>query len=164
MMGSLIVFAVGNPSRGDDALGPLLLRRIESQFPALVTVEDFQLQIEHALDLQGRDLALFVDAAVGLGRPFRFGPVGPARHPVHSSHSLEPAEVLAVHTRALGTPPPPAYVLALGGAAFELGHSPSPTALKHLEAAWAFLQPLLATPDLDQWAREARNFALRLGA
>jgi hydrogenase maturation protease len=64
---SWLVLAVGNPSRGDDALGPALLERLrDAGVDAAGDVElltDFQLQIEHALDLQGRQAVLFVDAA-----------------------------------------------------------------------------------------------------
>ncbi len=60
---SVVVFAVGNPSRGDDALGPLLMAWLEQQArPGVQLVGDFQLQIEHALDLEGHPLALFIDA------------------------------------------------------------------------------------------------------
>jgi Ni,Fe-hydrogenase maturation factor len=31
---SVVVFAVGNPSRGDDALGPLLMAGLEQARPA----------------------------------------------------------------------------------------------------------------------------------
>ncbi len=56
----ILVLGYGNPSRGDDALGPLLLDFIQqhldtSQFEI---VTDFQLQIEHALDLQNREFGL----------------------------------------------------------------------------------------------------------
>ena len=64
----LVIFGYGNPSRGDDALGSLLLARAETEVDRLpgldvALVEDFQLQVEHALDLEDRDLALFIDAA-----------------------------------------------------------------------------------------------------
>ncbi len=49
----LVVFGWGNEARGDDALGPLLLRRIAAmRAPDVETIEDYQLQIEHALDLE----------------------------------------------------------------------------------------------------------------
>ena len=49
----ILIFGYGNLSRGDDALGPLLLEYIEDHCD-LSTIEllvDFQLQIEHALDI-----------------------------------------------------------------------------------------------------------------
>ena len=80
----LLVFGWGNPSRGDDALGPLLVEqladRAQAQLPAgrLECLTDFQLQVEHALDLVGRERVLFVDAAIGLQTPFAVSKVHPA--------------------------------------------------------------------------------------
>ena len=76
---SVVVFAVGNPSRGDDALGPLLMDWLAEQArPGVHLVSDFQLQIEHALDLEGHQLALFIDAGTGTPAPFEFRETGPA--------------------------------------------------------------------------------------
>ena len=64
----VVILACGNPSRGDDALGPLLLEHLEAWLAAeglsngFELIGDFQLNIEHALDLAGRRLALFIDA------------------------------------------------------------------------------------------------------
>ena len=33
MSAPLLILAVGNPSRGDDALGPMLLERLQAQSP-----------------------------------------------------------------------------------------------------------------------------------
>jgi hypothetical protein len=80
----LLVIAVGNRSRGDDALGPLLLDRLErwrasgDRGADLELLEDFQLQIEHALDLAGRRLVLFVDAGTRTAAPFVFYATGAA--------------------------------------------------------------------------------------
>ncbi|MDP3326412.1 MAG: Ni/Fe hydrogenase, partial [Hydrogenophaga sp.] len=65
----LLVFGWGNPSRGDDALGPLLVEQLaglaQMSSGRLECLTDFQLQVEHALDLRGRERVLFVDAAIG---------------------------------------------------------------------------------------------------
>ncbi|HRG96608.1 MAG TPA: hypothetical protein PLR99_10185, partial [Polyangiaceae bacterium] len=56
----LLFFGLGNPSRGDDALGPTLLERVGAALaPEIARGEvellaEFQLQPEHALDLVGR--------------------------------------------------------------------------------------------------------------
>ncbi len=150
----VVVFGIGNPSRGDDALGHLLLQRLEeARLPGIVTVEDFQLQIEHAIDLQGRSLALFIDAGQGTPAPFSFEPVRPRFNPAHTSHALSPGDVLAVYAQALGQVPPPAYVLCLRGQCFELGEGLSPAALAHLDAAWTFLAELCRLPDAEAWGR-----------
>lgn len=149
---SLVVFAWGNTARGDDGLGPLLLEKIEAlDLPNVVLVEDFQLQIEHALDLEGADLALFVDASVAAPAPFSFVETGPRPGLTHTSHAMAPEAVLDVAARVLGRVPPPAFVLGMRGEAFELGTSLGPGARAHLEAAFAFLKPLLEHRDVARW-------------
>ncbi len=77
MTAGVVVFAVGNRSRGDDAIGPLLLERLDAWLAGdgrgadFELIDDFQLQIEHALDLAGRRLALFIDAGDGHAAPVR---------------------------------------------------------------------------------------------
>lgn len=156
LVAPLVVFAWGNPSRGDDALGPLLAERLASHLaaePELAAelIEDFQLQIEHALDLRGRRLALFVDAASGLDAPYEFAPLAAAMRPTHSTHALPPENVLAVAAEVLGEPPPPAYLLAVGGSGFDLGAPLSEAAAANLEAAWTFLLALLADATPARW-------------
>ena len=52
MADSVLVFGWGNPSRGDDALGPLFVDAVEAmKLPGVECLTDFQLQVEHALDL-----------------------------------------------------------------------------------------------------------------
>ena len=99
----MVVFAAGNDARGDDALGPLLLARIEGLAMATVRcVFDFQLQVEHALDLDGADMALFVDAHVAQAAPARLSRLRPAARPAACSHALAPDEVLAVSVSDTG--------------------------------------------------------------
>jgi hydrogenase maturation protein HypF len=148
----LLVLAVGNPSRGDDALGPAFVARAEALFVdeiaagRLELLTDFQLQIEHALDLTGRAEVLFVDASVSAAPPFEVLPLSPTADASVSSHALSPAAVLETCTRALGAPPPPARVLALRGEAFGLGVEMSRAARHHLEAGLGFLAGLLGRP------------------
>ena len=75
MRAPIVVFAVGNPSRGDDAIGPELCARLEKWLAReglsqrVELIEDFQLNIEHALDLVGREQALFIDAGENTPAP-----------------------------------------------------------------------------------------------
>ncbi len=150
----VVVLGWGNESRGDDGLGPALLRRIEALGLAHVTaIEDFQLQLEHALDLKGADLALFLDASVSAAAPFAFTETGPRLGLTHTSHAMAPEAVLDVFTRVMGETPPPAFVLGVRGNAFELGTDLGAAAAANLEAAWAFLWPLLEAPDVAVWRR-----------
>lgn len=155
--GPVVVFGYGNPSRGDDALGPVLMARLEAwkaRHPdlELELVDDFQLQIEHAEDLRGRALALFLDADASCPPPCRFQRLAPAQDDSYTTHELSPASVLHVFTRISEEPPPPAFVLSVRGEAFDLGEPLSPQAQAHAEVAWVFLQDLLADPRPESWA------------
>lgn len=158
MQPEVVVFAVGNRSRGDDAIGPLLLERLASWLAAEVEtdefelIEDYQLQIEHALDLQGKRLALFIDAGCGTTAPLEFYAIAPARTPaVRSTHELPPQGVLDVYRQFAHTEPPPSFVLCVRGEGFELGEGLSDPAKAHVEAAWRQLALLCAQPDAALW-------------
>lgn len=141
----LLVIAVGNPSRGDDALGPRFVERIEAALGAeiaageLEVLTDFQLQIEHALDLEGRQRVIFVDACVDEEAPFRFARVTPRASSAASAftHAMSPEAVLDVY-RGVAGPPPEAWLLAIRGDHFELGEGLSPAAAENLERAVSF--------------------------
>ena len=91
----LVLFGWGNDARGDDGLGPLLLgRAARAGWPDVTTIEDFQLQIEHALDLEGAEAALFLDAGRGTPAPFVFTDVEPRRGESYTSHAIAPEAVL----------------------------------------------------------------------
>lgn len=134
----VLVIAVGNRSRGDDALGPMLLDalRAAGSGEQVELIEEFQLQVEHALDLVGRDAVLFVDASRA---PVDGGavlmPLAPQTGHPPASHALAPAAVLGVFEQVQQRPAPPAWLLAIEGAAFGLGDGLSELAHRHLALA-----------------------------
>ena len=151
-MNSTLIFGYGNPSRGDDALGPLLLERLQAD--GLTDIEfltDFQLQVEHALDLEGRDLVLFIDAHVSCAPPFAFTALLPEGDRSYTTHAMSPAAVLQVYQQINRRPPPPSFLLSLRGERFELGEDLSPAAQANLEAALQFARALCARPVLSHW-------------
>jgi hydrogenase maturation protease len=166
MQPEVVVFAVGNRSRGDDAIGPLLLERLaswlaaEAQAGEFALIEDYQLQIEHALDLQGKRLALFIDAGCGTPAPLAFYALGPASAPVpavHNTHELPPQGVLDVYRQFALVEPPPSFVLCVRGERFALGEGLSGAAEAHVEAAWGQLTRLCRQPEAALWHAMANN-------
>ena len=140
MNAPFLVFGWGNPSRGDDALGPLFVERIEAlRLPGVECLTDFQLQVEHALDLEGRRRILFVDASVACAGPFDVTPLQPARDASLTTHALSPQALMQVFVDLNGMPPPPCTQLAIRGERFELGEPPGVAAMANLDAAcrWA---------------------------
>lgn len=140
MKPATLVFAWGNPGRGDDALGPLFAERLEALgLPGVECLTDFQLQVEHALDLQGRQRVLFVDAALDGAAPFAVSALTPRRDASFTTHAMSPAAILQVYAELEGHAAPPAWQLAIRGQDWELGQPPSAAALQGLEQAldWA---------------------------
>jgi hydrogenase maturation protease len=143
----VLVLAVGNPSRGDDALGPELAARLEAAaLPGVEVITEFQLQVENALDLEGRKRVIFVDAGTGTPAPFELRRVQPAEDFLHTSHALSPEAVLATYQRVTGNEPPEAWVLCVRGEAFELGEGLGQEAAGNLEAAWVQLTEVATVP------------------
>jgi hydrogenase maturation protease len=166
MQADVVVFAIGNASRGDDALGPLLLERLahwlaaETRAQEFELIDDYQLQIEHALDLRGRRLALFIDAGCATPAPFSFYSIGcDSTAATSSTHALPPEGVLDVYRRFEGVEPPPSFVLCIRGEHFELGEELSDSAKAHAELSWAHLKRLCLAADADLWRDMADKFA-----
>ncbi len=129
----VLVIGYGNPGRGDDGAGPALVERLEALrdrgelADVFDTVTDYQLQIELAEDLNGRELVIFADAAEGLEAPFEIRPVSARRDRSYTSHELTPAALLDVQRRAFGCNPAASLVIAIAGSRFELGQPAAAT-------------------------------------
>jgi len=157
MTAPVVVFAVGNPSRGDDAIGPVICGRLakwlenEKLTERVELIEDFQLNVEHALDLQDRELALFIDAGENTPALFIFEQIFRSTATGHTTHALPPQAVLQVYWQMEGKEPPPSFVLCVRGEGFELGAEMTPAALGGIEAAMALLERLVRKPNLADW-------------
>lgn len=154
----VLIFGYGNQSRGDDALGPLLLQMLEKtvNLDAIEILTDFQLQIEHALDLANRNLVLFVDASVSCGGAFDFTELSPARDNSFTTHAMSPSAVLSIYLDIKKKAPPPSFLLSIKGEKFELGKDLSINARNNLEHACRFAGQLLRLPHPAAW-RELLN-------
>ena len=147
----VLVLAMGNPSRGDDAIGPLLAERLErwlkeERIEGVEVVCDLQLHIEHMLDVRGRRWVLFVDAAASGMTPYALHDLKPARDDSWTTHRLTPGGLL-YSCSALGLPlPGRVELLAVRGYDFELGAPLSHPGRTHLESAWR---------ALSNWCTEA---------
>ena len=132
----VLLFGIGNPSRGDDAIGPLAIEQLQALgLGGVELLTDFQLQVEHALDLVGRREVVFIDAAASGDEPFSLEPVFPAANPGAMTHALSPAAVLEAFGRVTQAPLPATYTLGVRGYGFELGAALSEAAAANLDAA-----------------------------
>ena len=145
MTAPTLIFGWGNPSRGDDALGPLFVERIAAlNLPGAECLTDYQLQVEHALDLESRRRILFVDASLNAAAPFSVTQLEAARDASFTTHAMTPAAVMQVYVELHDEAPPPCTLLAIRGERFELGEGISPAAASHLDAALSWAKAWLA--------------------
>lgn len=138
-------------------MGPELLRRLaeaqtaQPEWGELTLVDDFQLQVEHALDLANQERALFVDASMSCPAPYEFIRLVPEKDSSYTSHAMHPAALLYVYQQVHHHPPPPSYLLTVRGECFGLGEDLSEAGRRNLEAAYAFLGRLLASASAELW-------------
>jgi hydrogenase maturation protease len=146
----------GNDARTDDGLGIQAIDWLEgeaprhSDWPALHLVAIQQLQIEYVLDLAGSRLVLFVDAAPGIACPYQLSSMAGVQAVSWSTHSLDPAGVVAVYQKVIGTPPP-CFQLAIRGDVFDMGVGLSSAAAVNLGLATTLIGQLLERPDSASW-------------
>lgn len=145
----VLLLGYGNPARGDDGLGPALLEMIEADREqgrapdSFDTLTDYQLQIEHVLDMTKRRLVVFIDAGVSARTPFDYSRLQPCRDNSYTSHAMSPSALLAVYEKVCAEPLPAAFLLCIPGYQFDLGTSLSEQANEHLRQARGFVRELL---------------------
>ncbi len=147
---SILVFAIGNESRGDDALAPLLLRDLDEWMGArglderVELIEDYQLQVEHVTDLVGRDAVLFVDADMSCDPPFHFSEIAADHDNSYTSHAMTPFALLHAYHKVYNMGAPRSFLMRIRGYGFELGEKLSNEADANLVQAKAKVRQWLA--------------------
>jgi len=151
-----LIFSYGNPSRGDDGLGPAMFDLLEknkqdnNELDKVDLLTDYQLQIEHAIDLDRRECVLFIDASVSGEAPYEFRQLQPQRDNSYTTHAMSPVAVLDVYQQINQHKPPPSYMLSIRGYQFSLGQTLTVQAIINLQQSYKFIKQLLAT-DFEQW-------------
>lgn len=160
----ILVLAVGNPSRGDDAAGPWLADQLDqwlsqsgiSLQDQVEVLCDQQLMVEHALDLVDRQRVLFIDAAAQLPTAFCWTRVSPSpAGPAVSSHQCTPAQLLQLCADTLNAPVPPCWLLSVRGEGFELGAPVSQAMQETLNTVWPELRHRLTLPVDQPWPTDS---------
>jgi hydrogenase maturation protease len=137
------VIGFGNPGRRDDGLGAAAVERLKARRLRNVSCDaDYQLNIEDALAVSGRDVVVFVDAARNLRKPYAFARVKAAESFPPMSHALGPEAVLAIAAELYGRTPQ-SWILAIRGHRWTIGEGLSDKAEKNLALALDFLEEFL---------------------
>lgn len=128
----VLVVGVGNADRGDDAVGPIVARKLAGRLPPDVTIVarggDMLALVE---DWAGYQAVVIIDAAAPMGAPGRIHRVDlatdelPRDMSLTSSHAFGVAEAIGL-SRVLGRAPLDIVVYAVEGCCFDGGAPMTP--------------------------------------
>lgn len=141
----------GNPARMDDGLGAAFAAELERRGVEDADIEvDYQLGIEHALEVAAHERVVFVDASVGCGEPFSFRRIVPRFDSSFTTHSVQ-AEALMGLAASLFKGKATGYTLGIRGYEFgDFGERLSEGARRNLEAALQFALERLQKRDFEE--------------
>ena len=155
MTPNTLILAIGNESRGDDALAPSLVRQMQVQINTKAEIiEDYQLQVEHVTDLVGRSTVLFVDADISCEAPFDFSQITAQYDNSYTSHAMSPMALLHAYRQVYASDAPESYLLRIRGYSFELGDGLSDEAAANLEQTARMLTAWLADTRCNELSHE----------
>lgn len=150
-----LVICIGNPDRGDDALGPAVAHRLRGAMPAEVDVIELDGEATALLAaLDGASTAYLVDACAGgatAGTVHRFdvadAPLPEAMFDL-STHGLGLGAAIEL-ARALGQLPPRCTVFAVEGDDFRIGSPLSPPVAAAVDDVCRRLRAEIAATELS---------------
>lgn len=121
-----LIIGYGNDLRGDDAAGPRVAAAVAAwHLPGVAALGVGQLTPELAEPIAQARLVLFVDA--GAVARLLVAPIRPAAHTSALGHTGDPGALLALAGAVYGACPP-AWLITVPAAHFELGRALSPLA------------------------------------
>ncbi len=138
-MTRVLVLGYGNPGRQDDGLGPAAAAGIDTLgWPNLTAFDNYQLNIEDALEIAAHDVVWFVDASKTGPSPYEVRDVLPSLTIDFTSHLLRPETVLAIARQCYGHAAQ-AHLLAIRGYEFAFIEEMTEQANENLQAALLML-------------------------
>lgn len=135
----ILVLGYGNPGRQDDGLGPAVAAEIGLLgLPNLKTQDNYQLNIEDAIDVAQHDIVWFVDASKTGALPYTVQDLSAVSTLDFTSHFVRPEFILAIAQHYFGRLPQ-AHLLAIRGYEFEFIEELTHGAKDNLRAAVGML-------------------------
>ena len=135
----ILVLGYGNPGRQDDGLGPAVAAGIDGLgWPNITAYDNYQLNIEDALEVAEHDVVWFVDAAKAGPSPYDVRDLSAASTIEFTSHVVRPEAILAIARQYYGKSPQ-AFLLAVRGYQFEFVEELTADAADNLRVALAML-------------------------
>ena len=157
---ALDLFIWGNPSRGDDAIGPVLHQMLaqfimQLSLTNIQLIEDMQLQPEHCCDIREGACIVFIDASFQGDTAYQVQAVNHQEQLGYCTHALSPGALMSLYQQIQSKPCPPAFLLSVRGYHFALGAPLSKAAQANIKAAEHFLKELLTCQKPLQLLQQA---------
>jgi len=147
----ILIYGYGNPGRQDDGLGNAFIQRLEEwanekQLTGFEFDSNYQLNIEDAANIAGKDLVVFVDASEEEIEDFILTPVNEATKVTFTTHAASPGYIVNL-CRELYNKIPATYMLHIRGYEWEFKEGLSAKAENNLEKSLENLKEKLKNPD-----------------
>lgn len=147
----ILIYGYGNPGRQDDGLGNLFVERArawveEQELQHISFDSNYQLNIEDAAEISGKDIVIFVDASIENIDTFKLDEITPEDKAEFSMHSVSAAYVVHLCNDIYGKTPK-SFMLHIKGYEWEFMEGITDKAMANFEKAFEYMKPLLASPQ-----------------
>lgn len=148
---NILVYGYGNPGRQDDGLGIAMIDLLESwidvnEITHIQLDRNYQLNIEDATVLNGKDFVIFVDASVDDNtQKYKLVPVQPSPKVAFTMHATTPGFILHLCKEMFDTEPV-TWLMHIKGLAWEMKEELSTEARNNLQEAFEYLKDILMDP------------------
>lgn len=148
----ILFYGYGNPGRQDDGLGNAFINEMEQWthsegIDGIELDSNYQLNIEDAYTIAGKDVVIFVDASTEPIRDFSVTRVDPSDAKVEfTMHSVSSSFVLDLCNKIFGKNPM-TFLLHIKGYHWDFKEGISGPARKNLNKALKFVQENLRNPE-----------------
>ena len=143
----ILVYGYGNPGREDDGLGIALVNKLEewvkdNKINGIEFDSNYQLNIEDAEAISGKDFVVFVDASTEEIEEFIITEVTGENEVSFTTHAASPGYIVKLCSELFGKCPQ-VYLLHIKGYQWEFKEGLSGRAEKNLQKALGFMQEYL---------------------
>ncbi len=147
----ILIYGYGNPGRQDDGLGNAFVQRMEDwvekeKLAGFEFESNYQLNIEDAANIAGKDLVVFVDASQEEIDDFQLTPVNESAKVTFTTHAASPGYIFNL-CREMFDHTPAAYLLHIKGYEWEFREGLTKKAEINLEKSLEELKTRLKNPE-----------------
>lgn len=150
---NILVYGYGNPGREDDGLGNAMIEMLEQwkteqSLTSLYLDANYQLNIEDATEMQGKDLVIFVDASIDeTVEQYKLVPVKPSPKVEFTMHATSPGFIMHLCEQIYGYTPP-TWIMHIKGYSWNMKEALTPEARKNLQLAYQYIEQVVLQPSI----------------